>query len=316
MDHQPERRPVTTPDINTAAPPSTVAPAGRYGEVFDRGYKHYDGPRLGRSHAFSALIRYSIKRALGIKKSWTAKVIPIILYVAVALPVVISLGIRAFLPSAQVLDYPDFFTFIFIIEGIFVAMTAPEMLCGDRRENVLPLYFSRAITRLDYLLAKLIATAVLTLTMSLVPAVVLWIGRQLLDTSPLSAMSDHLGDLGRIFIAGGMIALYLGAIGLLVSSFTGRKSIAVAIIILGFLLSTSLSFALAAAFRNMDIKRFLVFLSPVDTISAFVNQLFAAQVTGPTEFGQYFSFWAYLIGMGVVIFISCAVMVWRYVPND
>jgi ABC-2 type transport system permease protein len=307
---------VTTPDINTAAPPSTVAPAGRYGEVFDRGYKHYDGPRLGRSHAFSALIRYSIKRALGIKKSWTAKVIPIILYVAVALPVVISLGIRAFLPSAQVLDYPDFFTFIFIIEGIFVAMTAPEMLCGDRRENVLPLYFSRAITRLDYLLAKLIATAVLTLTMSLVPAVVLWIGRQLLDTSPLSAMSDHLGDLGRIFIAGGMIALYLGAIGLLVSSFTGRKSIAVAIIILGFLLSTSLSFALAAAFRNMDIKRFLVFLSPVDTISAFVNQLFAAQVTGPTEFGQYFSFWAYLIGMGVVIFISCAVMVWRYVPND
>jgi ABC-2 type transport system permease protein len=307
---------VAAPDITSAAPETTATAPGRYGEVFDRGYKHYDGPRLGRSHAFSALVRYSIKRALGIKKSWTAKVIPIILYVAVALPVVISLGIRAFLPSAQVLDYPDFFTFIFIIEGIFVAMIAPEMLCGDRRENVLPLYFSRAITRLDYLLAKLIATAVLTLTMSLAPAVVLWIGRQLLDTSPLSAMRDHLGDLGRIFISGGMIALYLGALGLLVSSFTGRKSIAIAIIVLGFLISTSLAFALAAAIKNMDIKRYLVFLSPTDTISAFVNQLFHARVAGPTEFGQYFSFWIYLIGMGIVILISCAVMVWRYVPND
>lgn len=310
---------MTAPEINTstAAPDGTLAPVpGRYGEVFDRGYKHYDGPRLGRSHAFSALIRYSIKRALGIKKSWTAKVIPIILYVAVALPVVISLGIRAFLPSAEVLDYPDFFPFIFIIEGIFVAMISPEMLSGDRRENVLPLYFSRAITRLDYLLAKLIATAVLTLTMSLIPAIVLWIGRQLLDTSPLSAMGDHLGDLGRIFVAGGMIALYLGAIGLLVSAFTGRKSIAVAIIVLGFLLATTLAFALAAAFNNTDFKRYLVFLSPADTISAFVNQLFAAPVQGPTEFGQYFSFWVYLIGMGIVILMCCAVMVWRYVPND
>ncbi|HET8521729.1 MAG TPA: ABC transporter permease subunit, partial [Thermomicrobiales bacterium] len=231
---------MTAPDITTVPAQGGLGTApDRYGEVFDRGYKHYDGPRLGRRHAFSALIRYSIRRALGIKKSWTAKVIPIILYVAVALPVVISLGIRAFLPTAEVLDYPDFFPFIFIIEGIFVAMIAPEMLCGDRRENVLPLYFSRAMTRLDYLLAKLVATAVLTLTISLIPAIVLWIGRQLLETSPLSAMRDHLGDLGRIFVAGGMIALYLGAIGLLVSSFTGRKSIAVAIIVLGFVLSTS-----------------------------------------------------------------------------
>jgi ABC-2 type transport system permease protein len=308
---------VTAPNLATPPADGSLPTApGRYGEVFDRGYKHYDGPRLGRGHAFSALIRYSIKRALGIKKSWTAKVIPILLYVAVALPVVISLGIRAFLPTAEVLDYPDFFPFIFIIEGIFVAMVAPEMLCGDRRENVLPLYFSRAITRLDYLLAKLIATAVLTLTMSLIPAIILWIGRQLLDDSPLAAMRDHLGDLGRIFVAGGMIALYLGAIGLLVSSFTGRKSIAVAIIVLGFLLATSLAFALASAISNDQIKRYLIFLSPTDTISAFVNRLFAVPTFGPTEFGHYFSFWVYLIGMGLVILLSCAVMVWRYVPND
>src|SRR5690242_7467512 len=65
---------------------------GRYGEIFDRGYKHYDGPRLGRRQAFNALIRYSIQRAMGIKKKWTAKIIPIIIYVVAAGTVLILIG--------------------------------------------------------------------------------------------------------------------------------------------------------------------------------------------------------------------------------
>nr|MBA3643512.1 hypothetical protein [Chloroflexia bacterium] len=144
------------------APTPGLEPAARYGEIFDRGYQHYDGPRYGRGYAIWALIRYSMKRALGFKKGWGSKIIPILLYLGVTLPVVISIGIRAFLPSVNVLDYADYFGFIFVIEGIFVATIAPEMLCGDRRENVLALYFSRAITRADYLLAKLLATAILT----------------------------------------------------------------------------------------------------------------------------------------------------------
>ena len=43
-----------------------------------------------------------MKRALGSKKRWTAKVVPVILYVAVALLVIIPLGIQAFIDSAEV----------------------------------------------------------------------------------------------------------------------------------------------------------------------------------------------------------------------
>ena len=114
-------------------------PQGRYGEIFDRGYSHYTGQRLGRQHARRALVGYSVKRAMGIKKSWTAKVIPMFLYIAVAMPVIISLGIRAFLPSAEILDYGQFFGFVFILQGIFAATVAPEMLCPDRHEHVLSL---------------------------------------------------------------------------------------------------------------------------------------------------------------------------------
>jgi ABC-2 type transport system permease protein len=300
--------PMSSPAIATAAP-------ARHGEVYDRGYQHYDGPRLGRRHAVSALIRYSMKRALGIKKSWTSKVIPILLYLAVAIVVVIPIGIRAFLPSAGVLEYWDFFGFIFVLEGIFVATIAPEMLCGDRRENVLSLYFSRAITRFDYLLAKLGATAILTLTMSFVPAAIYWLLRQLLEDKPLSALAHNADDLGRIAVAGVLIAFYLGSIGLTISSFTGRKSIAVAIIIIGFLVSTTLAYTLAAAVEDDTLQRFFVFLSPTDVIEGFVFRLFDQPVF-EDEFGEAFGLTEYVAGMLVVIAACCGIMYWRYVPND
>lgn len=287
---------------------------GRYGEIYDRGYKHYDGPRLGRRRAFDALIRYSMKRAVGIKKGWTSKVVPIILYVAVSLVVVIPLGVEAFIPSASVLEYWDFFGFIFLIQGIFVATIAPEMLCGDRRENVLSLYFSRAITRLDYLLAKLIAAAILTLTISLVPCVIYWLGRQFLDDSPMSAFKDHAGDLGRIVVCGVLIAFYLGAIGLMISSFTGRKAIAVAIIIIGFVISTALAFALAAAIDSEN-ARWLILLSPTSTIEFLANRLFDQPIYD-TDFGGVLSLTELIGGIVAIVAICVGVMYWRYVPNE
>src|SRR4051812_36257750 len=131
--HRNRRRPVqpASDALPVVQPPDNQQ---RYGEVFDRGYKHYDGPRLGRRQAQRALVGYSIKRAMGIKKSWTAKVIPILLYIAVFTPVIISIGIRAFVPTAEVLDYADFFGFVFLIEGVFAATIAPELLCSDRAE--------------------------------------------------------------------------------------------------------------------------------------------------------------------------------------
>lgn len=303
-----------------SAPETVVAPAAapaapaRYGEVYDRGYRHYDGPRLGRAHALWALVRYSMKRALGIKKGIGAKVMPILLYVAVLLPAVISLGIRAFVPDANILDYDDFFEFIFIIEGIFVATIAPEMLCGDRRENVLALYFSRAITRADYLVAKLLATAILVLTVSLIPAAILWLGRQLLLDDPLRGMADNLDDLVRVVIAGTLIAFYLGAIGLVISSFTGRKSIAVGIIVVGFLVANGLGVALFESL-DADERRYAVFLSPNVTTGEFANRLFDQPET-LLGTATPFDAWVYAAVMGAIVAASCAVMFFRYVPDE
>ena len=295
-----------------AAADGTVT--GRYGEIYDRGYRHSDGPRLGRGHAIWALVRYSIKRAMGIKKSWTAKVIPILLYVAVAIPVAVAIGLSAFVPDFD-WAYTDFFVFIFAIQAIFVATITPEMVCGDRRENVLSLYFSRAISRADYVVAKLGATALLTLSISLAPALIYWLGVQLLEDAPLRAIADTRGDLADILVTGTLIAFYLGSIGLVISTFTGRKSIAVAVAVIGFLISTSLAVALFEAVDG-EIRRYTIFLSPVNTIYGLSSELFSDVPEDDWVRVADFSAAVYVAVMLGVVAVTTAIMYLRYRPNE
>jgi ABC-2 type transport system permease protein len=288
------------------------AAPSQYGEIFDRGYHHYNGPRLGRANAIWALARYSMARSLGMRRPWTAKIIPMLLYAAVAIPVLIAIGIRAFFPAFIFLAYPEFFGAIFLLVGIFVALIAPEMMSSDRHDRLLPLYFSRPLGRGPYVLAKLLATGLLTLSMSLLPAVVLWLGNGLLAPEPLPALRASLDDLGRIVVAGTMIAFYLGAIGLTISSFTGRKSVAVGVIILGFVLSESLAIAIMQAFRDRpDVARWSMVISPSRTIATLVGQLF-----GEPDIGSDVSLNAALGVMAAVIAICCAVMFAWYQRRD
>ena len=304
---------------------SAIGPSGgvpdeaRFGEVYDRGYQHYLGERLGRRAAYWALITYSMKRAMGIKKSWTAKVIPFLLYLAVAGTVLVIIGIEAFLPdtvSAEVMSFSDYFNFIFLIEGAFVATIAPEMLCGDRRERVLNLYFSRAITRLDYIVAKVLATAILTTTIAVVPAVLLWLFRQLLADKPISAITGNADQLGKIVVIGLAISLYLGTLGLMIASFTGRKSIAVAVIFISYGVLEGL---IAGVREALDLNRtahFLGFLSPALTS----DNLARYWLEPPTDFrgdftGEFAWYW-YLAAIVVSIAVAVLVMLWRYLPED
>lgn len=307
--------------MDSTQQPAVPAPAP-FGEVYDRGYQHYEGPRLGRPQAIWALSRYSMLRALGVRKPWTAKVIPALVYLGVAIVVIIPVGILAFLPGATVLEYWDFVSFIFLLEAVFVAAIAPEMLCPDRREKVLSLYFSRGITRFDYLLGKLVATAILTLTVSLLPLVIYWLLRQLLADHPLQAMADNIGDLGRVTLVGVTVALYLGAIGLAVASFTARKGVAVAVTIIGFLASTSLAFILSQAVEDERISRALVFLSPSSSLRWFSYAVFdqplpelAADVD-QRIFGPPYPVPVQLAVFAGIILFCLLLMAWRYRPND
>ena len=290
------------------------APAGRYGEVFDRGYAHYEGKRLGRPQAFKSLVFYSIKRAMGIRKPWTSKILPILLYTAAIIPLVVMIGISAIVPDLEFASYSGYFQGIMTIVGIFVATIAPEMVCVDRREKTLPLYFARAISRLDYVVAKLTATTILTMTMSVLPAVLLWFGRQLVEDSPWKAMRSNFDDLGKVVVVGALIALVLGTSGLAVSATTSRKGVAVTVIILAFIMLTATANAVVEIV-DADWGRYFIFLSLTDVFNGFMIDFLGSgdsDIAAEANFNaqQYLLFMVGLVIAGV-LFIR-----WRYAQRD
>ncbi|HEU0164609.1 MAG TPA: ABC transporter permease [Thermomicrobiales bacterium] len=297
-----------------SANPSTNQPAVGYGEVFDRGYQHYTGERLGRRQAFRSLIGYSIKRAMGIRKPWTSKILPILLYAAAIIPLIVIIGVAAVVPTFSFGSYSGYFAAIFTVEGIFVATIAPEMLCPDRRERTLPLYFARAISRTDYILAKLIATFILTLTMSLVPAVILWFGRQLVADHPWRAMRDNVDDLWKLILVGTLTALFFGTLGLLISSLTDRKGIAVTVIVVGFLIITA---ATQAAFNVTEDswRRYLIFLSLNNLIGGILDHLFHDVNVDMVTVAD-FPLGVYIAYILVVVALSILIIRWLYRPRD
>lgn len=296
--------------------PPVAGPAAdaRYGEVFDRGYAHYDGPREGRRRAVRSLFGYSVKRALGIRRSWTAKILPALLYVSAFVPMIVIIGIAALVPDANVASYPDYFGGIFILVGIFAATVIPDILIPDRREKTLPLYFARAITRFDYVFAKLAAAAVLTMTISVIPGIILWLGRQLTADSPANAVRDNIGDLWRVILFGTLIALTLGTISLVISSMTDRKGVAIAVIIIAFLVIPVLV-ELAITELDQDWRRYFAFGNMQLVFSAIGASLFDAEPNLDVQEADLPT-WMYYVWVCFVIIAGSLFVRWRYSPRN
>lgn len=303
-----------TTDPATQESPNRAQGYQGYGEVFDRGYAHYDGPREGRRRALLSLFVYSIKRAMGLRKPWTAKILPILLYVSSFVPLIVMIGIAALLPDATVASYPDYFGGIFVIVGIFSATVVTDVLIPDRHEKILPLYFARAITRFDYVFAKLAAAAVLTMTISVLPAIILWLGTQLTAESPASAMRENLGDLWRVILLGTLIALTLGTITLAISSMTNRKGVAIAMIVIGFIV---LSVPVEPAVTQLDQewRRYLVLGAMTLVFDAIGASLFDSQPDAVVETADL-PIWMYYAWVGVIIVGGSLFVRWRYAPSN
>jgi len=253
-----------------------------------------------------------MKRAMGIRKIWTAKVLPFLLYLAATVPLVVMIGVNALVPGADFATYSDYLAVVFVIVGIFVATTAPEMLCVDRREGTLDLYFSRVISRSDYVLAKVVAMTLLTMTLSLVPLVILWLGRQLVSDSPWREMRANAHELLRVVVVGALIAVVLGTIGLVISSLTDRKAIAVTIIFLGFVGTTGFANGALVLLEDEGWSRYLILLSILDTFEGIYDHVIDDNVTGSAIAQANLPLAVYLGYVGALVVAGVLFLRWRY----
>jgi ABC-2 type transport system permease protein len=216
------------------------------GAVYDRGYRPYEGPRGGRSAARRALYRASIRRALGLRRSWRQKVAPFVLLAIAVVPAIVNVGVSYLTRDTAASDI-DFFTYreydgISNSRLVFVALTAPDLLCPDRRQHVLPLYFSRPLTGIDYVVAKVGAMFSILFAFGFLPHVVLFIGQMLVsDDGSLTYATDNLDVLWKVPVSVALLPMFFTVVGLALASLTVRRITAGAIIVGVFLVSSIVS---------------------------------------------------------------------------
>ncbi|MGK2948082.1 MAG: hypothetical protein ACSLFP_05885 [Acidimicrobiales bacterium] len=217
------------------------------GAVYDLGYRPYEGDRGGRSAARAALLRSSVRRALGWRRPWRQKVAPFTLLAIAVVPAIVNVGVR-YLTRDTVASEIEFITYREYVGVsnallVFVALTAPDIMCPDRRQRVLPLIFARPLTGVDYVLAKVGAMAAILFAFSFLPQVLLFVGQMLVtNDGALTYARENAEVMWQVPLAVGLQSLYFAAIGVAVASLASRRIIAGASIV-GLFLVTSITAA-------------------------------------------------------------------------
>ncbi len=220
----------------------TSAGAGR---VYDRGYRRYDGPRGGRRAAVQALFLGSIRRALGLRRSWKQKVLPWLLLAVTAAPAAVFVGVAYVTrntPAAEVefITYRDYVG-ISTALLLFVAATAPDLICPERRQRVLPLIFSRPLTGGDYVLAKAGAVFAVVFAFGFLPQVLLFVGQMLVSDAALAYLRENAEILWQAPLSVAILATYLALLGTAIASLASRRMVAAAAFLGLVLVSSTVS---------------------------------------------------------------------------
>jgi ABC-2 type transport system permease protein len=294
---------------------TTDAPDPGRGAVYDRGYRPYDGPRGLRGAATLALYKASMRRALGLRRAWRQKVAPFLLLGVVTIPAIVNVGIgyvtrdSALSDRIEIITYRDYVGVSSALL-LFVALVAPDVMCPDRRQRVLPLMFARPLVGTDYVAAKTGSIATILFAFSFLPQVVLYVGNMLVSDSALDYLGDHLDVLWKVPLSVVLLAVYYAAIGCAISAMTDRRIVAGAAII-GLFLVTSISSGIIVGDTDLEggspgalinvlalplYLRDLVFLGHIDPESP---------LTGVANGGLY------AVGTYAVVLLAALAVLWR-----
>ena len=175
------------------------------GEVFDLGYRGYEGERTGRFGRRRAIWRDGIRISLGLGRGLGAKFTSWLLLGLALVPIVVLVVVSAFLSPLEearndfdLPSYADYFDWAHIPLGLFAAVVAPLLLCPDRREGVLSLYAARPITPADYVGSRWAAFLTVMALAGWLPLTVLFTWNALDASSPGRFVVDNWDLLPRI----------------------------------------------------------------------------------------------------------------------
>ena len=256
------------------------------GSIYDLGYRPYEGHRLGRGRRLLALYVFSLRAIFGLGRSALAKVFPTGLALLALAPAIVQLAIASVLPGEfEVIRPEGFFGFVQIVVALFCAVSAPEVIGRDQRNRTLPLYFSRALSRADYVLAKVGALITALMIVLLVPQLVMFLGNAVAADDVLGYLGDEIDLLPRIFGASLTIAVFMAGVSLAIASQTPRRPLATAAIVVFFVVSSAIGSVLVETTTG-DVRRYSVLISSFNVLDGAVHWLFNAVPPEESELAQ------------------------------
>ena len=207
----------------------TTGPA----EIFDLGYRGYEGERTSRWRRRLAIWRDGVRISLGLGRSAGAKFASWLLIGLALVPIVVLVVISAFLSPAQAAaedfelpSYADYYGWAIVPIGLFAAVVAPLLLCPDRRDGVLALYATRPITPADYVGSRWAAFLTVSWVAAWLPVAVLFMWNALDAPSTGSWLGDNWDILPRSLAAATAVAALLTTLSLFTASYAKRRAYA------------------------------------------------------------------------------------------
>ncbi|WP_405615475.1 ABC transporter permease [Streptomyces sp. NBC_01511] len=282
-------------------------------QIHNIGYRNYDGPRLGRAYARRSLYSQSLRGSYGLGRSGKSKILPMILFAAMCLPaaIMVAFAVSTNLKTLPV-PYTQYAIFTQAVIALFLAAQAPQSVSRDLRFKTVPLYFSRPIERVDYVVAKYGAMASALFVLTAAPLLVLYIG------SLLAKMDfvDQTKGFGQGLVSIGLLSLLFGGLGLVTAALTPRRGFGVAAVIATLTITygaVSTVQAIAYGTGSDSAVQWLGLFSPITLIDGVQTAFLGAKSSFPGEVGPSAGVGVvYLLVVLALVLGSYAVLMRRY----
>jgi ABC-2 type transport system permease protein len=282
------------------------------GAIYDLGYRGYDGPRLGRRAAFATLFWESLRAAFGLGRSGRSKLVPWGLSAIMIVPAAVAGAIQAIAPGGlSPFNYDNYLSDLQPILTLFVAAQAPELVSSDQRNHVLSLYFSHALARSDYALAKFGAMAAALFILALAPLLVIFFATILASTDVVATFGDQLGNVPKIIGAPVIYALPLAALGMAIASFTPRRAYATGAIIAVYLVTGAVGGILSEAGRGR-LSLVAPLINPLVLIDGTRDWLLGNTIPDSPVSRADLDLWVFGVLTAILTLIALGATLWRY----
>ncbi|MCO4099474.1 MAG: ABC transporter permease [Gemmatimonas sp.] len=276
--------------------------------IHDLGYRRYDGAREGSRGAFRALYWQGFRAMFGVGRPWKTKAVPVFVSVVTMLPALASVAASGATQGQLPITYANVIGAQSLLFLLFSAAQAPEMLCRDQQHRVLPLLFTRDVTRTHYALTRLLALFTAMFFVAAAPLLILYLGEIGVAKDPGAVFDTMGGKIGPVLLFAALLAWVMSTVSAFLASLTPRRAYATAAIIGVFLSTVVISQGLQDLTGMSEATTKLI--DPIETLRTTAMQLFG-ETKRWMELTPPLSVWVHVALLFTLGAVATLGLVWR-----